>query len=95
MTNTNNKSKEQLEKLTTKRLLAYYKAERRRMIRFKNNHTCECCGQTDWELTCLDKNWRDQPKDYVIMLSKQYYDKLAYLDIIKTILDKREHVKDK
>lgn len=96
MTNANNKSSKELKNMTTKRLLSYYKAERKRMIRFKNSHTCECCGQTDWELTCLDKNWKDTVnKDYVRMLSKQYYEKLSYLDAIKTILDTREHVKYK
>ena len=42
-------TKEQMEKLTTKRLLSYYKDERKRMIRFKNSHTCECCGETTWD----------------------------------------------
>lgn len=90
------KTKEELQKLTTKRLLAYYKAERRRMIRFKNSHTCECCGETDWDLTCLDKNWKDNvDKKYLRMLRKQYYDKLAYLETIKSVLDIREHIKTK
>jgi hypothetical protein len=97
MTNTNNKSKEQLEKLTTKRLLAYYKAERKRLIRFKNSHTCECCGETDWDLTCRDKSWinhteQDDVKKRIQMLGRQYFDKLIYLDMIKEILNKREHV---
>jgi hypothetical protein len=86
MTNTNNKTEKQLEKLSTKRLLSYYKAERKRLYKFKGSHTCECCGMTDWEM---------KTNDYTKMLSKQYYDKLIYLDMIKSVLDKREHVKVK
>ena len=90
------KTKEQLEKLTTKRLLAYYKAERKRMIRFKNSHTCECCGETDWDMLCMDKNWKDTVEEkYIRMLRKQYYNMLSYLETIKTVLDTREHVKTK
>ena len=90
------KTKEQLEKLTTKRLLAYYKAERRRMIRFKNSHTCECCGETDWDMLCMDKNYKDNVEEkYIRMLRKQYYNMLSYLETIKTVLDTREHVKTK
>jgi len=90
----NNKTKDQLEKLTTKRLLAYYKTERKRLIRFKNSHTCECCGEMDWELTCRDKNWihtteKDGVKRYIEMLGRQYYDKLIYLDMIKDVLNTR------
>lgn len=83
MTNIDNKSKEQLNKLTTKRLLSYYKAERKRMLKFKSSHTCKCCGMTDWEM---------DPNEYTSMLSKQYYDKLVYLDSIKEVLNTREHV---
>jgi len=100
MTNTNNKSEEQLKKMTTRRLLAYYKAERKRLIRFKNSHTCECCGETDWDLTCRDKEWinhteQDDVKRSIQMLARQYFDKLIYLDMIKTILNTREHITDK
>ena len=98
MTNTNNKSKEQLEKLTTKRLLAYYKSERKRLIHFKNSHTCECCGEADWDLTCRNKNWinyteQNNIKKRIQMLGRQYFDKLIYLDMIKSILSTREHIK--
>jgi hypothetical protein len=89
-------TKEQLEKLTTKRLLSYYKAERKRMIRFKNRHTCECCGQTDWDLTCLDKNFTNNVEvKYVRNLRDQYNRYLIGLQTIKEILDTREHVKTK
>jgi len=81
-----NKSKEQLENLSTKRLLAYYKAERKRMIRFKNSHTCECCGMTDWEL---------KTTDYTSLLCNQYYGMINYLQDIKSVLDTREHIKIK
>jgi len=83
MTNENNKTEKQLIRMTTKRLLAYYKAERKRMIKFKSGHTCDCCGMTDWEM---------KPNDYTNMLSKQYYNKLSYLKTIKRILDTKEHI---
>ena len=86
-------TKKQLEKLTTKRLLSYYKAERKRMIRFKNRHTCECCGQTDWDLTCLDKNWKDTVNEkYIKNLRDQYNKYLLNVQTIKEVLDTREHI---
>ena len=38
----NYKTKKQIEKLPTKRLLAYYKAVRGRKISFIAGHTCDC-----------------------------------------------------
>ncbi len=47
----NKKSIEDLNNLTTPRLLGYYKAERKRKQRFVSTHTCDCgCGETDWDL---------------------------------------------
>ena len=76
-----------MKKLTTKRLLSYYKAERKRMIRFKNRHTCECCGETDWDLKLNS--------DYSLLLRRQHYDNLHNVQTIKEVLNTREHVEIK
>jgi len=78
-------TKEQMSKLTTKRLLSYHKAERKRMIRFKNRHTCEDCGETDWD--------RNPDTEISLMLRRQHYNNLLNVQTIKEVLDTREHVK--
>jgi len=39
------KTQEELEKINTKNLLAFYKAERKRNFNFISQNTCECCGE--------------------------------------------------
>lgn len=76
-------TKKQLQNLTTKRLLAYLKAERGRMISFVSHHTCSCCGEVSWDL---------EPKKYTKELAK-FKQFESNLEIIKTVLSKREHIK--
>ncbi len=78
------KQKEQadLERLNTKNLLAYYKAERKRFYSFVSAHTCDCCGEPSWRL---------EPKRYV-KEEQQYHDWEKYFKTIKEILSTREHV---
>ena len=78
------KSFKLLNKLTTKRLLAYYKAERKRMMIFLSDHTCDCgCGEIDWDLnTDMYKQEKKHADEWDV-----------YLGVIKSVLEKREHVK--
>lgn len=76
------KSEQELEKLNTRNLLRYYKAERKRFYQFVASHTCECCGETDWYInTVLYKKEE-----------KMYNDWNDYLVKIKGVLNKREHL---
>lgn len=77
----NKKSLDELESLNTKRLLAYYRAERKRYNRRVLECTCQCCGEFIWNL---------YP---VFSEEKAVHDEhLAYVTLIKGMLDKREHV---
>lgn len=69
---------EQAEKLTTKRLLAYYK---------KNGHNWETKIYTDTETQGLDEP--AEPVNYTHV----YNEMEQYWQSIKELLDKREHVK--
>lgn len=65
--------------LPTKRLLTYYKLERRSF--YKGGFICSCCGEYMWDIhtSC----------EY---LKKDYQDWTARLEIIKAELNTREHV---
>jgi hypothetical protein len=47
-----NKIKEldELSKLSTIRLLSYYKARRMDRIKLISGNTCDCCGEAYWDL---------------------------------------------
>lgn len=76
---------ERIKNLATKRLLAFYKAERKRYHRLVSSYTCDCCGEPVWHLYSKEES------------SKQAYkevkEKEAYLSVLKEELGKREHVK--
>ena len=76
------KTFEELNKLNTKRLLAYYQAERKRF--YRDEPVCECCGSFTWEL---------DPS--LLHLKKEYETTKEYLELIKLVLNTREHVKKK
>ncbi len=79
------KSPKFLDKLTTKRLLSYYKARKKDLYKLISRNTCECCGQLSWELDSKDKsNLKDK---------EEFYELNRHLKVIKLLLDKREHVK--
>ena len=71
-----------LRKLTTKRLLAYYQAERRRLYALVSSNTCDCCGESSWDL------YGGHDKEKAELAERE-----NYLTLIKTELNKREHVK--
>lgn len=76
---------EELEKLNTKRLLAFYKKERVRYLRFSGSVYCECCGQPYSDIYPDDKYYvEEQPK-----IASQWR---VYVDEVKKLLNKREHV---
>ena len=72
------KTVEQLELLNTPRLLSYYKAERKRHIRFDQSYTCECCGMRAWE---IDTKW-----DFTEIINKSKEGE-KYLELIKSVLN--------
>lgn len=73
------KTKEELQKINTKNLLRYYKAERRRF--YGSGYICSCCGEyyADIYPERVEEN-------------KAYYEHEAYLKLIKTELATREHI---
>lgn len=77
------KSSQELKKINTKNLLAYYKAERKRFYIFSSKHTCDCCHQFMWEIKSNDS----------VEAKKEYEIKEKYLEIIKKELGTREHIK--
>jgi len=79
------KSVQELEKLNTRNLLAYFKAERQRLYRFDAEHLCACCGEYQF-----GKGESNKKKKF--LSDKKSWEN--YLDIIKGILRKRENVHD-
>lgn len=69
----------ELQRLPTKRLLAYLKAERLRL--YRAGFICGCCDEFMWDIS--DKH---------AYMKKEYEDWKAYLDLIKSLLNKRGHV---
>jgi len=78
------KSSEELKTINTPNLLRYLKAERKRFYSFKSSHTCDCCGEKEWDL---------HPKSpAMLVLKNQYLDWIDYINIIRAELSTREHV---
>lgn len=77
------KTDKELESLNTKNLLAYYKAERKRFFRWRHSQLSDH-GAYSWELYKEDKHQEEKMIEWE-----------KYLKKIKTILSKREHVKEK
>jgi hypothetical protein len=77
------KSTEELEKINTKNLLRYYRAERKRY--YKSGYICDCgCGDYVWEGLLH--------KDYYVKLKEKHDNHNTYLEKIKGILNSREHI---
>jgi hypothetical protein len=75
------KTIEELRNLNTKNLLRYYKAERKRF--YGVGYWCSC--------GCHEMIWEAYPKRHADMEQK-YNNHKEYLELIKTELNKREHV---
>lgn len=82
------KTKEQLEKINTKNLLALYKAERGRNFSFIANNTCGCCGEL---MANLYENSKTYQSDFTEFRNEQKQ-RTEYLALIKSVLNTREHV---
>ena len=72
-----------IRSLNAKRLLAYYKSQRKKHHRFVSSRTCDCCGEASWHL--YDDENSNKAREDVIKSGKN-------LDLIKEELNKREHV---
>ena len=73
----------ELKKLNTKRLLHYYKTERKRF--YSKGYWCDCgCGEFIWET-------RSNIQSCVNMES-EYKEDVEYLELIKSELNIREHI---
>lgn len=74
----------QMEKLNTKRLLSFHNSQRKKFYAF--GFWCGCgCGEIKHEI------WPDEYPN-----NKEFFkDWKEYLNLIKTVLDKREHVEKK
>lgn len=76
------KENTELEKMSTKNLLAYYRAERKRCIKWRESH-----------YTGFEYSWHLYKEDqYLLELLTQWEN---YLKDIKNILNTREHIKRK
>ena len=75
----------EIEKLSTKRLLSYYKARRKNRYAFYSSYTCDCCGESSWDLYPNDKSYQEAKKELEILDS--------HLEQVRDLLNKREHVK--
>lgn len=74
------KSNDVLNKMSTQRLLNYY----RRIRGKKYAYFCDCgCGEPLWEI------------GYGEHLENEYNELINYLDSVKNILSNREHLKNK
>lgn len=80
MKNYKEKTIEELNKINTKNLLAYYKSCRLRFFRFRNTKVCDCCHEIVGD------------KDFIKDAEREIKLRNNYLDLIKTVLSKREHV---
>lgn len=78
---------EELKKLNTKRLLSFYKKERKRFYRFIGGMSCDCCGERMSHLYPNDEYYKNAG-----IVEKEWD---AYLKQIKEVLNEREHVKNK
>lgn len=80
-----------LDTLPTPRLLNYYKKTIRRIRRFQNNLYCPCCGmpyyQIDGKLYTKEEN-KKRKEEFEISINESE----KYLESIKLLLNKREHV---
>lgn len=74
-----------IEKLNTKNLLAFYRAERKRFYSAYYSRRCGCCGMFEWEISS---------KSYPTA-EKEYDNHKQYLDSIKRVLNNREHINRK
>lgn len=79
-----NLTTEQLKKLTTARLLAYFKAKRKHYYRLIGSNTCDCCGERMSDLYPNDPHYK------VALQEEKDFEK--YLEEIKSVLAAREHV---
>lgn len=75
------KTIEDLEKLNTVRLLSYYKAVRSRYYSFYASCMCECCGEFLWHIDSDDAGLEYDLNDFE-----------KYLELIRSVLNKRGHV---
>jgi len=77
------KTLEEIQKMNTKNLLRYYKAERKRF--YGKGYWCDCgCGEFIWDA-------RSNIQSYVDMES-EYKEHKVFLELIKKELDTREHI---
>jgi hypothetical protein len=75
---------EELDRLNTKRLLAFYKKERIKYFRFSGSIYCKCCGDLYAEINPDDEYYKK-----MVHIAPQWK---IYVDKIKGLLNKREHV---
>lgn len=70
----------EIKRLNTKRLLAYYKAERKRF--YNSGYICGCgCGEYVWNIYSEEK-----------YMETKHNEHKKYLELIKSELNNREHV---
>ena len=90
------KTSDELKLMQTKRLLAYYKAERQRYIAFENSVRCDCCGEFLWDLYPVTNKLDDaenKSREAYAEYAKTHTEWFSYLAQIKSVLGTREHIK--
>ena len=76
----------EIEKLSTKRLLSYYKARRMDRISFERSHTCDLCGELEWNCDSSDEEHSKKTLNEYKFIKQ-------HLEEVRKLLNKREHVK--
>lgn len=76
------KTLDEIKKINTNNLLRYYKAERKRFFGNSSRYRCGCCGEFLWDL------YKDKEP-----LENEYDSHVSYLNLIKSELNNREHIK--
>jgi len=75
---------EEAKKLNDKNLLAFYKAERKRVFQYVASQVCDCCGMWNWETNKYTPNESTEVKR-----------RREFLHLVKQELETRGHVKRK
>ena len=79
------KTKEELQKLNDKRLLAYYKVVRSKTNAYINSFFCDCCGEL-----CFSKEDIKSGRDKKVEIKMK--EASEYLQFVKDELETRGHI---
>ena len=82
---------EELSNMPTKRLLIYYKKVRPYYRIYVAGHYCECCGMRNCDFDKFESS--EVSKNKKILWEKEINEAEKYLDLIRSVLNTREHIR--